>query len=129
MSFIRQPEYIREIMGLYISTGNSRKYLAVVEKHVRDNSSYVSFYDKINNEKISSLQPKCTLNFTEIMYGVSKNKDQNVDASKANDDIPEAPKREIISLNFSKDGKLVVVLMSDQYLDTKVCVYDWSSTK
>ena len=70
MSFIRQPEYVREIMGLYISTGNSRKNLAVVEKHVRDNSTYVSFYDKI-----SSGQPKCTLNFTEIMYGQSKNRD------------------------------------------------------
>jgi hypothetical protein len=43
MKFIRQPDIVKEISSLTLST--NKKMLAVCERHRQDNSTYITLYD------------------------------------------------------------------------------------
>lgn len=64
MQFIRQPEQVREITGLTISTGGLRRYLAACELRQHDSNVYVSVYDVKN---VNALKPPKTINVTELL--------------------------------------------------------------
>jgi len=71
MWFLRQPDFVKEITGLNLST--NRKYLAVNEEQYNDKNAYVSFWNINNLEKPICLR---SVNISEIILGTArKNKD------------------------------------------------------
>lgn len=120
----------REITGLYVNSTGARKYLAVCEKDHRSGHIWVNIYE----HKSKSLKKQ--IDMTAEVYGntsanarallrEAKDAKANTAGADGGEDQREPSQKVIVSLGFSKDGKSIAVVMSDQYLDTKAVLYDW----
>jgi hypothetical protein len=120
MNYIMQPNHIKEVMGLTLST--NRRYLAVHEQRHNDLHCYVSFYDL----KVPA-NPKFmkSVNISELVYGSLKQRGGGDELSPAG--TLESNCKHIISLAFSKDNKHLAAVVSDKNKDTRAVIYDWFS--
>lgn len=115
MTFIRQPDQVKEITGLTLST--NRRYLAVNEKRVTDLHAHVTLYDlkqQVTNPKFLK-----TINISEMVCGQLNRQPGGKD--------DEANQKYVASLSFSKDNKYLGILISDKNLDTRAIIYEWIS--
>lgn len=118
MTFLNPAENVKEITGLTLS--QNRKYLAVHENHLNDYHAWITVYQFIS--KASDPKLIKSINFSELVYGNLKIKDNQDKASEEFD-----PQKNIVSLSFSKDNKYMAVLLSDASKDTRALIYDWQS--
>ena len=115
----------REIIGLFINP-SSRRYLAICDKDHRNGHIWVNIYEH------RAKQLKKQIDITAEVYGsASKYKAEQKEtkaSGAAGEDLEEQKEQAakvLVSLGFSKDGKTIAVIMSNQYLETKALVYDW----
>lgn len=124
MNFIEMREDVREIMGIYMSTG--RRYMAVTLRLIHDTSPYVVIYELKNLNTMKT--PKSDLiNVLDIAYGTSsrnaasRNAERltynNVPVSLIGDEVWNPTLKEIKSLAFSEDDRYLGILLSDRFYD------------
>ena len=64
MKFIRQPDVVKEISSLTLST--NKRILAVCERHRQDNSTYIALYDIKNVFKPGNFKEKQRINVLDL---------------------------------------------------------------
>ena len=149
MNFIEMREDVREISGLYMSSG--RRYLAVALRLVHDTSPYVVIYELRNLNSLKT--PKSDyINVLDIAFGTggrnaaSRNAERltynNVPVSLISDEVWNPTLKDIKSLEFSEDDRLLGILLSDRFydkdgnlvpnqekLESRALVYEWARGK
>lgn len=144
MKFIRQPDEVKEIISLTISTGGMRRYLASVERQVHNNCLWVSIHDLKNVAAAQSKAPK-TFNLSEIAFGSgSKYGARNLGGGHGGEahhghgpakpqqqlglpvglfglekERPDPAQKTIASLAFSQDNKHLAFVITDMYPELK----------
>ena len=127
MKFIKQGENVSDITSLNINTMGNRRYLAICEKRQHDPHAWVSFYDLKN---LNAPKYVKSINFSEIAFGNKASKEdlQKSGSKQASHFSLESSiqnGKRIISFSFSRDNKIVAVLIVDSSGETKALIYDW----
>jgi hypothetical protein len=109
MKFIRQPDIVKEISSLTLST--NKRVLAVCERHRQDNSTYITIYEDVKNvfKQGASYKEKSRINVVDLFPpglftggGPGAGKDNSALHTNANSFVGSGgAHKHIISLRFS----------------------------
>ena len=64
MKFIRQPDYVKDILSMTLSP--NKRFLAVCEKHKNDPTSYITIYDIKTVFKTQAYKERMRLNVADL---------------------------------------------------------------
>jgi hypothetical protein len=135
MKFIRQPDIVKEISSMTLST--NKRMLAVCERHRQDNSTYITMYDVKNVFKQgASFKEKMRINVIDLFPpglftgGVTgAGKDSSALHTNANSFVGGGgAHKHVLSLRFSQDSKYLGILVSSDpngNSDVKALIFSW----